>query len=200
MNVGRSRKSGCKGPLTQLLSNRPLGVGSPSSHIDNLICNYTLSQVQAALRTELRQTCDYWLRLPWCLCALAHRDEQKAREAAALARASFLQDPREAVHHRITWKLLHDGSSFRAGLDAFVDGTSRWECGDDFCKQVAVFACWPIAETTIEAKHARATMEVRRHHVGAVRISLSIRLPMLEQLLVRDPMRLRGLLASFEVW
>ena len=151
------------------------------------------------LGTQLSQNCDYWMRLPWLLCALAHEDESRARTAGAKALDAFLDDPRESAHHRLTWKLLHEGSAFRDGLELFIDGTDRWSCGNTFCEQVASFAFWPISETTIEAKHSRASMDAKKHHIGPVRVSLGNRLSMMEKLLVKSPDRLSCLLKHFSV-
>ena len=53
-------------------------------------------------------------------------------------------------------------------------------------------------ETTIEEKHARASFEARRQHVGLTRLSLSNRLPLLGRLLAREPHIFDCFLQSFE--
>ena len=45
----------------------------------------------------------------------------------------------------------------------------------------------PIAETTIEVKNQAVTMEKDHRSIGALRVSLANRLPMLEQMLWTDP-------------
>ena len=53
-------------------------------------------------------------------------------------------------------------------------------------------------ETTIEEKHARATFEARKSHVGLTRISLSNRMPLLTRLLAREPNIFDCFLQCFE--
>lgn len=149
--------------------------------------------------------CDYWLRLPWLLCGLAEADEAKARQIGARAVDAFERDPREEAHHRVTWALMRPGSDFRASLDYFVDGCARPDCGDtgrqkeEFLAQIARFAFFPTAETCIEAKHAKASMALKKDcNIGPVRISLSNRLEMMESMIRRDPATLHRLVDHFE--
>eukprot|EP00972_Heterocapsa_arctica_P037835 5569566-Heterocapsa_arctica.AAC.1 len=116
-------------------------------------------------------------------CALAHVKEDVARDFAPKILEAWNQDPRQEVHHRLTWKLMRPGSFFREGLELFIAGTLRRDLPQPFLQQVASFRFPAAVETTIEEKHARVSMAKRCHHVGPVRISLANRLPMLERAL-----------------
>ena len=158
-----------------------------------------LERARLVFETEMLTKLDYWQRLPWLLCGLAHESEQTAREIGAKALAQFQQDPRQVAHHRKTWRLLQEGAEFREGLELFVSGHPRWLCGDAFTVEISIFRFYPVAETTIEAKHSRATLEGRRHSISAVRISLSNRLGMMQRMLERDPTCIADLVDHFEV-
>ena len=96
-----------------------------------------------------------------------------------------MADPRKEVHDPRTWSFLEPDSHFATELDQFIDGTPRAECSLRFRRRVAKFRFCFAVETSIEEKHARATMAKARHHIGPVRFCLSNRLSMLETWLQR---------------
>ena len=79
-----------------------------------------VDQALTALELGLQTKCDYWMRLPHMMCALALADEEQARICGQRVLEAFDADPRQAAHHRRTWKLLQPDSAFRAGLIEFV--------------------------------------------------------------------------------
>eukprot|EP00969_Alexandrium_andersonii_P169402 7488767-Alexandrium_andersonii.AAC.1 len=57
-----------------------------------------VDSVRAAMITELTVKLDYWQRLPWVMCGLAHPSEDKARTVAEAVLREFSKDPREHAH------------------------------------------------------------------------------------------------------
>lgn len=136
---------------------------------------------RAAMVTFVRLKTDYFRRLPWMLCALAHLDESIARAFAARCRTAWLRDPRREAHHRVTWRWMREGSNLRACLDRFIDGEHLQNLPAEFRMSVAMLRFPPCVETTIEAKHARVAVAKRAHHIGPVRVSLANRLGMFDR-------------------
>ena len=127
------------------------------------------------------KTC-LWRILPH-ICvgfAVLFHDIEQARQLGHAILEMFEQDPRMEAHHRITWKLLRPGSAFRVALEQFVQGTDPCELPIRFIFQVALFRYIPIAETTIEEKHARVAL-TQKGNIAPVRISLANRLPPLRR-------------------
>ena len=163
------------------------------------VLNTDALKAKSVQQAVLQLKTDYWKRAPWSFAVLGHPDENVARAGGIQIRADFQRDPRPPpVQHRSTWTLMKEGAHFGAQLDLFIAGTPRGECSPLFQERVALWALMPVVETTIEEKHARASLENKRHHIGPVRVSLANRGPLLERNLARDPSSLVGLLQSFE--
>ena len=73
----------------------------------------------------------------------------------------------------------------------------RWSLGRAFKKTIAKYKFVPVVETTIESKHQKVSTEEKRHHIGPVRVSLSNRMPWLEQNLAKHPETITEILDSF---
>ena len=163
------------------------------------ILQQDMDRAKAMLEVEMRTKFDFWQRLPWKICGLAHRSEEVARDLAREILQDFQIDARQEAHHPKTWALMCEGSAFREGLQQFLDGRPRWECGEAFTTHISICRLFPVAETTIEAKHAHVSLEGKKHHIGPVRVSLANRRGMMEKMLLKDPSSLEGLLQSFQV-
>lgn len=133
--------------------------------------------------TILRLKNDYIFRPPVNLAGLAVENEEEARKYGLRARATFLKDPRKAAHDSRTWRLMQPGCIFRESLDKFLDDPTftRESLPSEFLFEVAVFALGMAPETLIEQRHAIATLALKKHFLGPVRLSLSNRLPMVER-------------------
>ena len=114
-------------------------------------------QGKASMLLLLKLKTNYFEKLPWLFCALAHSDETIARNFASKIRLAWAADPRPEAHHRITADLMQAGI-FRESLDRFIDGASRVELPAEFRIKVAEFRFVPVVETTVEAKHARTSL------------------------------------------
>ena len=101
-------------------------------------------------------------------------------------------------NHDLTYILLNKESWFRKELDLFIAGKPRFCCSECFLIVILSFRLIPCVETTIEEKHARTTLENKRHPVGPVRISLANRLPWLERQLSKHPEKISEFLSCFE--
>eukprot|EP00959_Pyramimonas_sp_CCMP1952_P425434 8911864-Pyramimonas_sp.AAC.1 len=132
-----------------------------------------------SMLTLLRVKTAYLKQLPILYAGLAVADEGVARAHASEVLASFMRDPRKELHDPRTWELLDPDCENAAELQKFIAGTSRSECSYLFQMNIAVFRFMHCVETSIEEKHARASMAKLKHHIGPCRISLSNRLPML---------------------
>ena len=112
----------------------------------------------------LQQKLACWSCKPWCMAALNNADEEKGRERAT----QWIQDydtkasqgADASLHHRLTVKFFHPGSSGRKELEAFAAGAPLREC-----RALSSFV-WglkfaPTVERIQEAEHAitkRATI------------------------------------------
>ena len=101
------------------------------------------------------------------------------------------------VHHEVTWRLLQPGTEFSVQLSLFNAGQSRSQLSMAFRHEIAIFRFAPVNETTIEEKHARVSLDSKKHHIGAVRVSLANRLRMLERLLDIGCIDIKDLLLNF---
>eukprot|EP00969_Alexandrium_andersonii_P264536 11692175-Alexandrium_andersonii.AAC.1 len=149
------------------------------------------------METELASKMDYWLRLPWVLCGCSHPDQTLARRAAASALEQYAVDARDAAHDPRTVALMKAGSEFRQGLEQFAAGGPLWHQNESFTRQVAAMRFFPVAETRIEEKHARVSLESKRHHVGPCRVSMSNRLLQMNTMLAKQPQLLTKLVEKF---
>jgi hypothetical protein len=136
-------------------------------------------------------------KLPWLFCGLAHTDEGVSRGIGSRIVDSWRQDPRELVHHRLTWELMRPGSAFLESLLAYVGGMTFAAMPVAFQIQVAEFRFVPIVETSIEAKHAKTSLAKKAHHIGPVRLSLANRLPFLDRSMRAGHIDPRQLLEMF---
>jgi len=59
---------------------------------------------------------DYMQRLPTLFAGLAVVDEELARSVAVRIKDAWPKDPRKVAHHRVTWSLMGDSSSFSSEL------------------------------------------------------------------------------------
>ena len=150
--------------------------------MQDLVAEFERAKIM--LTGMLKTKLDFWKRLPWLLCGVAVADESRAREVAAEALQKFSQDPRQEAHHRLTWELMRPGAEFRHQLQLFVDGQVRSALSQIFLERLGSFKMLPITETTIEARHAYASQALKSKggkRLGPTRISLSNRLPQMEQ-------------------
>ena len=92
---------------------------------------------------------------------------------------------------------MNPSSEFSAQLNIFNAGRPRRTCSIDFRIEVAIRRFPPVNETTIEEKHAHVSLELKRHHIKAVRVSLSNRLHMLERFLELGRIDIRQFVANF---
>jgi hypothetical protein len=132
---------------------------------------------------------------------IAVEDQLRARSNARNARAKFRDSPQiESLHDPKTWRLFKQDSAFARELDRFIDdGIDRDLLDKDFLFEIAVFRFLFIIETTVEARHAKAAVDIKKHFIGPVRISLSNRLPMLEYWLSIGYVTGHELLHFFEI-
>jgi hypothetical protein len=127
---------------------------------------------------------DYVHRLPVSIGGLAVASEERALHHAIKVRAAFQRDPRKEVHDPRTWELLAPGCPFVIELDKFIEHAGRvkrCELSLYFQEEVAVFRFIFVNETAAEERHAIAAVDLRRHYLGPVRMSLSNRMPMVQR-------------------
>ena len=108
------------------------------------------------------------------------------------------QDPRPEAHHRIVAHLFGE-TCFLSELRRFVAGSPRHALQPQVLQSIAVWRFVPVAESTIEGRHARTSLAWRRHWISPVRVSLSNRLGMLEQSLRSEHISVKDLLESFDI-
>lgn len=84
----------------------------------------------------------------------------------------------------MTWRLLRPGAWFGEELIKFVEEyVPRMSLSKAFHCQLGIFRLWPTNEATVEEKHARLALAAISRRLGAVRISLTNRLIMMEHML-----------------
>ena len=158
-----------------------------------------MNRAKIAQWSMLKLKLDYLNRLPWSMIAVALFDEQVARQALRCCVDDFETDPRPPpVHHRLTWAWLRPGSALRAEIDRFLAGLPRDELSEQFRQWVATLRFIPVVETTIEEKHSRVSLRVKRGSVAPTKISLSNRLPLMERTIRRDAGAMPEILAAFD--
>ena len=156
-----------------------------------------LSAAKVHVQLQLQGKLDWRLRLPWVLIGLAAADEAVARQCARTAVATFEKDPREEVHHRLTWAWFCPESPLLPCLRQFAAGASRSSLSPLFVSTVATMRCVPIVETVIEQKHSKVTQQSMTG-IGPVRVSLSNRLPLIEARIREEPGYLLELVSCFQ--
>ena len=52
----------------------------------------------------------------------------------------------------------------------------RWSVGDVFAQWLAIFRLFSVVETSIEEKHGRVALDIKKHKIGPIRVSLANRL------------------------
>jgi hypothetical protein len=130
---------------------------------------------------------EYMRLLPNILLALALISEIRARYWGQRAVELFERDPRQDVHDDLTWEYMRAESWFRVELEKFNAGCPRASCSDQFREEIAAFRVVNVNETSMEARHGKVTLEDKKHPIGPVRVSLSNRMPMLEDRIAREP-------------
>ena len=158
----------------------PPGVSEMSEqHWDILLRNFRQGYRANLAIAEMKNA--YLVSLPICLGGVAVENEDEARANGRRAREAFRKDPREEVHDPRTFRLMGDGSIFSCDLDKFIDGgIARKDLRYEFRYEIALFRYPFVLETTVEERHAKASVTARKHWVGPVKLSLSNRLPMME--------------------
>ena len=130
---------------------------------------------RAHLELQLRVKLDYWHRVPWILCGLAHWNEDEGRECARIAVSainSFSLSAFDAVTQR--WA----SPPLVQELQKFAQGMAFSQCSSFFQEEAVALYLAPVNETCIESKHARATKAVAgASNAGPVTVSLANRWP-----------------------
>ena len=97
---------------------------------------------------------NFWARLPWKLCGMAHWDLDIARRIAEESILKFDElageDPTH-FHHYVAIQFLQIGGALRAHVEAFADGQDMHA---DLTLEVAKLRFIPIVERIIESPHA----------------------------------------------
>jgi hypothetical protein len=156
------------------------------------------SLAKLSILSQLLLKTDFLKRLPVLFCGLAHWDEEVARRIAVAIAEAFDKDPRQEVHHRVTWKLMQPGHVFHIQLRLFASGTPRGKLAHAYRLQVSIFRFPSAVETTIEEKHARVQRQLRAHHHGPLAHLWRIGCLCWERLLARGHIKTPELLAKFE--
>jgi hypothetical protein len=150
------------------------------------------ARVQSALHVKF----DFLRRLPWSLGALAHCDPAVGRRHALRIIQEFDDTPEnvQVHHHTKTLLFLDPQGPLRASLENFAAGGSL-EAHPALQLHVASFRYVNIVERFIEGRHAIIKRSSGR---SGSAVSLSMRLPELEDMLQRQPEFLHALLGAFE--
>jgi hypothetical protein len=172
----------CQGTLVGILEG---GSGEPitKENLAILAKDFATGKSQTVLL--LKTKLDFWQRLPWLLCGLAHHEDAVAQRVARDALQAMRDAPDPAVHHRTTVKFL-PGGRLHEDLIAVSTGRDIASLSEEFQKAVAILGFIPVTETTIEAKHAKVTKSGKRaSHQGPVLVSLSNRMALIQRRLAR---------------
>ena len=152
---------------------------------------------RAVALATLQLKTSFWGTLPWLLCGLAHSNANTVREVARKALAAWQADPRSEGHHPLTQQFFSE--PLLGWIQKLVDGVDLRNL-PDACRFAVCELCFvPVVETTIEAKHSRATLTKGLSKVGPVGLSLSNRAPMLERWLRTEACNLEEVLHHFNI-
>jgi hypothetical protein len=141
---------------------------------------------EAYLQLGLEVKFDFWGRLPWKLCGLAHHDQDDARQVAAEVLVSFDEffgDDPSYVHHALSVVFLAKTGLLRAQVLAFAEGGPM---GRELFAEVAKLRFIPVVERSIEAKHSLITRRVQKNFRTGRVVSLILRVPDLKETMRRD--------------
>jgi hypothetical protein len=184
---------------SKILSFDPPSTSRPMSEEDWTTVFDSFRQGYRTSHAVLTLKFAYLLCLPMMGAGLAVSDQARARVNGQKFLDAVNQLPREqALHDPRTWELIKPGSAFLHGVTAFViNGCDFDDLNGDCQYEIAVFRFLWAIETTIEARHAKAALELRHHFCGPVRISLSNRLPMMEDFIANGVVTGTELLDAF---
>lgn len=178
-----------------LFAQHPAGVQATADDVDLVMDDFR--RARSTMATLLAVKTDFLQRLPVLFCRLADACGESARDCALCVVDAWRQDPRQDVHHRLSWELMRPQSAFSKALDDFIAGAPRRSLPDEVRRQIAAFRFVSAVESSIEGKHSRVALEQRNRHIGGMRISLANRLPMLERWLRIGHVTCRDLLECF---
>eukprot|EP00959_Pyramimonas_sp_CCMP1952_P053056 1109948-Pyramimonas_sp.AAC.2 len=100
---------------------------------DRAFSSTTFESVRIRMDALLLEKLNYLNQLPWYICSLGHWDDRVFMECGRKVLEKFNVDPRQEMHHRLSWKLLAPGAEFRLELEAVLRGDkTRWEASDAF--------------------------------------------------------------------
>eukprot|EP00959_Pyramimonas_sp_CCMP1952_P197326 4126634-Pyramimonas_sp.AAC.1 len=75
--------------------------------LDDLL--QTWHSATAHLKLVLRTKTDFWQRMPWLLCGLAHNDQAEAQRVARDVINALDTTPDKTLHHRVAHQFMFDG-------------------------------------------------------------------------------------------
>lgn len=162
--------------LTEIFCDTPLPL-QPDVQAEVLNdFNHGRDHIKLLLATKL----DFWQRVPWLFCGLAHDDEEVARATAQKILDVLAETPDLELHHRLTHKFLVE--ELLTELGNFANGKAFCDTTPAFQQAVMPLRFIPVVETIIESKHAVSTrLHKRDTHAGPVMVSLSNRMVVIER-------------------
>eukprot|EP00971_Amphidinium_carterae_P330697 6463862-Amphidinium_carterae.1 len=154
-----------------------------------------MTAARARMAAVLKIKTQFWERLPWLLAGLAHHDASTVQLVSSKCLQAWHNDSRDDAHHPLTLAFMT--RPHYEHVLALSTGQPLALLPLPFQQMVAKLAFIPVAETTIEAKHARVSHAKGIRQVGAVTVSLANRLPMLQQWLDRGLVSIEEVLEQF---
>ena len=152
---------------------------------------------------------DYWSRVPWRLCALAHWNPDTRLQAANDAVQTFSAHTNPAVFDAATRRWFCE--PLRGDLELVATG-AQLNTTSDLCQQeVAALMFVPVNEVSIESKHAHASKAVlAATNSGPTIVSLANRWPTCHRMIMQEVQEasmttpssgnaIKGLVASMQV-
>ena len=145
----------CERTISDVLcSHRPGGPELKAEDHSLLMVDWETARLQ--LVTGLCEKCDYWQRLPWLLCGMAHWQAHKRQACAQKVIEAMQRDRRPHMHHRRTVPWL-DGK-LHGDIQKLAVGAAFDSLSPVFKSEVAALFFIPNDETCIEEKHAKTAV------------------------------------------
>ena len=171
-----------------------------SKERSEILADFSCGKDSMALVTHAKF--NIYQSLPHHVLGIAHDSEEEGRYCAQTCLSMFTQlDPskdHETIQHPLVQKLLSPNGSLNKALKEFARGASRLSLPAVFKSELTILRLVPVAEVSIEAKHAvakNALLSVKR--ASPALFSLSLRWREV-RMLMQDSPSMELLLEIFE--
>ena len=159
------------------------GLGLDMAEMQEVLADF--AHGASAMQGYMCQKLQCWDVLPWKLAGIGNVDANLAMACAKSCLEDFVSSPQDqALHHRITWSSLSDGSAVRLDLEAFISGEPLKRL-NALSNLVHEFKFVPTVERIQEGDHSIVNRMVVYRNVSGPYVSCALRVPEIKTLLTQ---------------